>query len=168
MTVSETIAVAGQRTNKNTSSSDVFARFLNHLNLTREIAWDKYDWSWKKRALSIRTYDQVNTGTVTVTNGSQTITHSGTGFSSPYVGGYIRVLGSIPESWYKVIAVVSSSVLTIEILYQWNRCLQYLPSFHLAAANTQGRNVGRIIRVVQHIRQARYQPVWIQEPLQGH
>lgn len=118
MTVYEAITTAGQRTNKSVTTTDVFARFLNHLNLIREFAWDKFDWSWKKRAISIRTYDQVNTGTVTVTNGSQTVTHSGTSFSSPYVGGYIRVLGSVPESWYKVIAVVSSSVLTIEIPYQ--------------------------------------------------
>lgn len=119
MLVSETITTAGQRTNKNPdTSADVFARFLNHLNIVREIAWDKYDWSWKKRSVSIRTYDQVNSGTVTAMNGSQTITHSGTGFSAPYVGGYIRVMGSVPETWYRVIAVVSSSVLTIGQPYQ--------------------------------------------------
>lgn len=119
MIVSEVITTSGQRTNKNPdTSADVFARFLNHLNIIREIAWDKYDWFWKKRSVSIRTYDQVNTGTVTATNGSQTITHSGTSFSAPYVGSYIRVLGSIPETWYRVIAIVSSSILTIDQPYQ--------------------------------------------------
>jgi len=118
MTLSEIVNAAGRRTNKTTTNSDVRNKFIEHVNAIREIAWTKYDWSWKKRVWWLRTYDQVTSGTMTVTNGSSTVTNSGTPFSSTHAGWYLRILGSTPESWYRVINVPSSSTLTLDPAYQ--------------------------------------------------
>lgn len=117
MTLSEFITAAGRRTNKTTSNSDVKNRFIDHLNFIREIAWDEHDWSFKRRIWNIRTYDQINSGTVSVTNGSNSVTASSSVFSSPYVDGFFRVLGSVPESWYKIVAQ-GGTTLTLDVPYQ--------------------------------------------------
>lgn len=117
MTLSEIITIAGGRINKSTSISDVKTRFIGHVNTIREFAWDKFDWSFKRRGWTIRTYNQINSGTCTVTNGSNTVTASASVFSSPYVGGYFRALGSIPQSWYRIVAQ-GGTTLTLDIPYQ--------------------------------------------------
>lgn len=117
MTLSEIITAAGNRTNKQTTNSDVKNRFISHVNTIREFAWDKFDWSFKTRAWSIRTYDQINTGTASVANASNSVTLSSSLLSSPYVGAYFRVLGSVPESWYRIIAQ-GGTTATLEIPYQ--------------------------------------------------
>lgn len=117
MTLLEFITAAGERSNKQVSSSDVRSRFIRHTNTIREHAWDKYNWSFKNRSWSVRTYDQINSGTATVTNGSNTVTVTSSVFSSPYLGGYFRVLGSVPETWYRIIAQ-GGTTLTLEVPYQ--------------------------------------------------
>ena len=117
MTLSEIITVAGQRTNKTTTNSDVKTRFTNHVNTIREFAWDKFDWSFKERGWGIRLYNQINTGTASVVNGSNSVTLSSSVLSSPYVGAFFRVLGSVPESWYKIVAQ-GGSTLTLDVPYQ--------------------------------------------------
>lgn len=117
MTLSEIITIAGNRINKQTGISDVKNRFISHVNAIREFAWDKFDWSFKRRSWSIRTYDQISSGTVSVASGSNTVTASVSVFSAPYVGGYFRVLGSVPESWYRIIAQ-GGTTLTLDIPYQ--------------------------------------------------
>lgn len=117
MTLSEIVTISGARVNKNTSNSDVKNRFISHVNTIREFAWDKFDWSFKSRGWSIRTYDQINSGTVNVANGSNSITLSSSLLSAPYVGAYFRVLGSVPESWYRIVAQ-GSTTATLDIPYQ--------------------------------------------------
>lgn len=117
MTLSEFVTIAGARINKSTSISDVKNRFISHVNTIREFAWDKFDWSFKKRSWSIRTYDQINTGTASVSNGSNSVTLSFSASSSPYVGAYFRILGSVPESWYRIVAQ-GGSTLTLDVPYQ--------------------------------------------------
>jgi hypothetical protein len=64
------------------------------------------------------TNSNYTTGTVSVTNGSATITGSGTSWSTTTnaeVGEYIQ----LPDSkWYKITAIASNTSLTIEISYQ--------------------------------------------------
>lgn len=117
MTLSEIIVAAGERINKPVSNSDVKSRFIRHTNTIREFAWDKFDWSFKKRGWAIRTYPQVTSGTCSVSNGSNSVTFSASVLSSPYVGGYFRVNGSVPESWYKIVAQ-GGTTATLEIPYQ--------------------------------------------------
>lgn len=118
MTLSEIITISGARVNKPVSNSDVKTRFIGHVNAIREYAWDKFDWSFKRRGWSIRTYDQINSGTVSVVSGSNTVTASASSvFSSPYVGGFFRVIGSVPESWYRIVAQ-GGTTLTLDIPYQ--------------------------------------------------
>ena len=63
------------------------------------------------------TQDNYTTGTVTVTNGSAAITHSGTGFTEAMVGRYFRVEDSADGLAYRIAAFVSTSELTLENYY---------------------------------------------------
>jgi hypothetical protein len=58
------------------------------------------------------------TGTVTVTNGSITITHSASGFTPQMVGRYFQVTDSTDGKWYRIGAYTSSSVVTLENYYE--------------------------------------------------
>lgn len=62
--------------------------------------------------------DDYTTGTVTVTNGSQTITHSATGFTQSMVGRWFTVTDGTDVNWYKISAFNSTSSLSIENYYQ--------------------------------------------------
>lgn len=57
-------------------------------------------------------------GTLTVTNGSTTITHSGTSFSQQMIGAYVTVNDDTDGLWYRVAGFTSTSVLTLENYYQ--------------------------------------------------
>lgn len=56
------------------------------------------------------------TGTITATNGSTTITGSGTTFTSGMVGRYLKV--NSDGFWYKIAGFTSTTVLTLEKAYQ--------------------------------------------------
>lgn len=58
------------------------------------------------------------TGTVSVTNDSVAITHSGTGFTPSMVGRMFQVTDGTDGNWYRISAYVSSSVLNLENYYQ--------------------------------------------------
>jgi hypothetical protein len=60
--------------------------------------------------------DDFTTGTITVTNGSTTITHSATGFSSAMVGRYFKV--NTDGTWYRIATFVSTSGLKLENVYE--------------------------------------------------
>jgi uncharacterized protein YaiI (UPF0178 family) len=64
------------------------------------------------------TQDDITTGTVTVSNGSQTITHSGTSFTPQMVGRYLQITDGTDGKWYKIGAYTSSSVLSLENYYE--------------------------------------------------
>lgn len=58
--------------------------------------------------------DDVTTGTVTCTNGSVTITHSGTSFSQSMIGRVFKVTDGTDGYWYRIAGFTSSSVLSLE------------------------------------------------------
>lgn len=64
------------------------------------------------------TQDDYTTGTVTVTNGSQTVTHSAAGFTNRMVGRYFQTTDNTDGLWYKITAFVDASNLTLENYYQ--------------------------------------------------
>lgn len=73
---------------------------------------------WLEPKFNSLSKDDITTGTVTVTNGSSTITHSGTSFTSDMVGRYFSVTDGTDANWYKIGGYTSSSVLTLENYYQ--------------------------------------------------
>lgn len=66
---------------------------------------------------SLMTQDDFDSGTMTVTNGSQTITHSGTGFTQEMIGRGFKVTDGSDGYDYKIAGFTSSSVLTLEEPY---------------------------------------------------
>lgn len=63
------------------------------------------------------TQDDYVTGTVTVTNGSQTITGSGTTFTAKMVGQWFQTTDGTDENWYKISAFTSATSLSLENVY---------------------------------------------------
>jgi len=64
------------------------------------------------------TASDYTTGTVTVANGSTTLTHSATGFTPQMVGRYLQITDGTDGKWYRVSAYVSTSELTFENYYE--------------------------------------------------
>lgn len=64
------------------------------------------------------TQDDYTTGTITATNGSQTVTHSGTGFTAKMAGQYLNVTDGTDGNWYRIGSYVDASNLTLENYYQ--------------------------------------------------
>lgn len=62
--------------------------------------------------------DDFTTGTITVSNGSQTITHSATGFTPQMVGRWFQVTDGTDPKWYKIGAYTSASALSLENYYE--------------------------------------------------
>lgn len=59
-----------------------------------------------------------STGTVTVTQGSTTITHSGTGFTESMVGSYFYTTDGSDGYEYQIVGYTDSSTLTLENYYE--------------------------------------------------
>lgn len=64
------------------------------------------------------TQDDYTTGTITVTEGSQAVTGSGTTFTSKMVGQYLQVTDGTDGNWYRVSEFSSATSLTLENYYQ--------------------------------------------------
>lgn len=64
------------------------------------------------------TQDDYTTGTLTVTNGNQTVTGSGTTFTTKMVGQWLQVTDGSDGNWYRVSDFVSTTSLTLENYYQ--------------------------------------------------
>jgi len=64
------------------------------------------------------TQDDYTTGTLTVTNGSQTVTGASTVFTSKLIGQWLQVTDGSDGNWYRVSDFVSTTVLTLENFYQ--------------------------------------------------
>lgn len=58
------------------------------------------------------------TGTVTVANGSTTITHSGTSFTQTMQGQWFQTTDGTDERWYRIANYTNSSTLELENFYQ--------------------------------------------------
>lgn len=76
----------------------------------------KFAWPWLRDRYSLNTVLNETTGTVTVTNGSRTVTGSGTAFSSDHVG-RMFLLRSRADKQYRIISVTSATELVLEQPY---------------------------------------------------
>lgn len=62
--------------------------------------------------------DDFTTGTVSATNGSAIITHSGTSFTPQFVGRYFNLTDGSDENWYEIVEYTNSSTLVLENYYE--------------------------------------------------
>lgn len=60
------------------------------------------------------TQDDFTSGTVTVSNGSQTITHSAAGFTQGMVGRWFQITDGTDSKWYRIGSFLSASQLNLE------------------------------------------------------
>lgn len=74
------------------------------------------DWDFLLKTDSISTLNEYATGTVSATNGSATITGSGTTFTSAMIGRRILISGSTRS--YKITGYSSATSVTIESVYE--------------------------------------------------
>lgn len=119
MTFTNILSKVCNRLNKNVNDTAVAARIKGHINDACQEKWLGYAWSFRWREYPLVLSAQVTSGTLTATNGSQTVTASGTPFiTSTHVGAWIRFMTDSFQSWYRVVAVVSTSQITIEPAYQ--------------------------------------------------
>jgi hypothetical protein len=119
MTFIQAVARICSRLNKNINDSSVTTRIKNHINDTCLEKWHGYMWSFRFREYPLVLSPVVTSGTVTATNGSQTVTASGTPFSTTaHPGAWIEFTGDSVSAIYRVVAVASTSSLTIEPAYQ--------------------------------------------------
>lgn len=72
---------------------------------------------FEKRQLKL-TQDDFTSGSVAITNGSNILTHSATGFTAQMVGRAFEVTDGSDANWYKIAGFTSSSVVTLDNVYQ--------------------------------------------------
>jgi hypothetical protein len=119
LTLTTAISRVASRLNKNANDTNVAARIKNHINDGCLEKWHDYAWSFRYREYPLVLSPRVTSGTMTATNGSRSITASGTPFdTSLHVGAWIRFTGDTIQAWYRIQAVASTSTATIEPAYQ--------------------------------------------------
>jgi hypothetical protein len=79
-TLTQAISRVASRLNKNANDTTVKARLKNHINDVCLEKWHGYAWSFRFREYPLVLSPRVTSGTMTATNGSQTLTASGTPF----------------------------------------------------------------------------------------
>lgn len=118
-TLNAAISRVCKRMGKNVNDVAVVARIKEHINDTCLEKWNAHAWSFRYRDYPLVLSPTVTSGTVTATNSSQTVTASGTPFSTTlHPGSWIQFTADTVANVYRVIAVASTSSLTIEPPYQ--------------------------------------------------
>jgi hypothetical protein len=119
LTFTQAVSRVASRLNKNANDTTVAARIKNHINDVCLEKWHGYAWSFRYREYALTLSPRVTSGTITATNGSNTITASGTPFiSGTHEGTFIRFSADTIQAWYRIVAVTSTSVALIEPAYQ--------------------------------------------------
>jgi hypothetical protein len=119
LTLTQAVSRVASRLNKNASDTTVAARIKNHINDACLEKWNAYAWSFRFREYPLVLAPRVSSGTLTATNGSQTVTASGTPFDSTvHVGAWLRFTADTLQAWYRVQTVNSTSSVTIAPAYQ--------------------------------------------------
>lgn len=123
--LNDLVTMVCNRLNKNFNDTVVTARIKNWINLTCQEAWDGFDWSFRSREYQLSLVADINSSasngyTATVNNGSQTVTFSSAILpdTTTHVGAYIRFSADAPLQFYRVLAVPTTSTLTITPAYQ--------------------------------------------------
>ncbi len=118
MNLSDAITRVCDDCNINSSISTVSDRVTREINRVCEEEWNGFRWSFRWRNYRIVTDVDVTTGTVTTTNGSRTVTGSGTAFASSHATWHIYFPGDPILNWYKVQSYSSSTQINLDVPYQ--------------------------------------------------
>lgn len=118
ITFSDLVTRVADDANLNTTITTSSARLKREINRIGAEIWHEFPWSFRWRNYRIVTDTEVIAGTVTATNGSRTITGSGTAFSSSHADWFINFPGDAIRNWYRVRAFTSGTQLELDIPYQ--------------------------------------------------
>lgn len=118
MNLSELRTKVADDGNVSTNVSGVSARLTREINRAGEEIWRSRAWTFRWRTYRIITDVDVSSGSVTATNGSRTVTASGTPFLSNHVGWHIYFPGDATQNWYQVNVVTSTSQIELDVPYQ--------------------------------------------------
>lgn len=118
MNLSEIITRVADDGNTNSGITSVSDRIIREINRISQEIWESYAWSFRWRNYRIVTDVDVTIGTVTATNGSRTITGSGTSFLSSHATWHIYFPGDSILNWYRVRAYTSGTQLELDVPYQ--------------------------------------------------
>lgn len=119
LTLTQGISRVCARLNKNSADTSVANRIKNHFNDAMQEKWHGFAWSFRWREYPLVTTAMVSSGTLTATNGSQSVTASGTPFDLIlHKGAWLRFLQDSTSAWYRVVNVPTTGTLTIEPPYQ--------------------------------------------------
>lgn len=97
------------------STSDTRTRVKRFLNRAASDFHYRYPWHWRRAVGFVSTVAPYTTGTVTLTNGSTTVTGSGATFTTAMVGRKIALTYGSP--WYTISAFVSTTEVTLDRAY---------------------------------------------------
>jgi len=104
--------------NTSTNVNGVSARLTRDVNRISSQIWDGFRWSFRWRNYRIVTDIDYTTGTVTATNGSRTVTGSGTTFLSTHKNWHICFDADSVKNWYKVRQFTSATQIELDVPYQ--------------------------------------------------
>ena len=85
------------------------------LNLRYKDFNNRYNWPWREKTDVLQTIANYETGTITVTNGSRTITGTNTVWTSAMEGRYLKLTRD--AELYEVLTVVSATTITLRQTY---------------------------------------------------
>jgi len=105
----------GQALGIDVADTTILANVKRSINIAYKDLQGRYRWHWLEREARFQTTDIYETGTVAVTKDSRTVTGTGTSWTSAMVGRYFNC--SANEDWYKIIAVASTTSLTLDKPY---------------------------------------------------
>lgn len=92
-------------------SSATLDDLKKYLNMAASDIWNRYPWDERKVRSFVTTYAPYTTGTVSVTNGSQTVTGSGTVFPSDCAGKKFSL--GLGQPWYQIDTRDSDTQITL-------------------------------------------------------
>lgn len=91
-------------------------RLKRWLNMSQQDIASRRDWRFLEERATVQTSTQYTTGTVTVTNGSATVTGSGTVWTSAlHLRSFIQFQAS--NDWYEITAVAGNTSMTISPVF---------------------------------------------------
>lgn len=118
MLFSEAVTRVSDDTKIDSSRSGVSDRIKRELNRVSQQIWDGFQWSFRVRSYRIVTEIDETTGTVSLTNGSRTITGSSTAFLSKHATWHIYFPQDSVKNWYRIQSYSSATSLQMDVPYQ--------------------------------------------------
>lgn len=118
MTLLEVVTRVCDDSNVKLDIAAVKARIIRNINRVCSDVWDGFRWTFRQRNYPIVTDIDVTAGTVTATNGSYTITGSGTTFLSSHPTWHIYFPGDSIINFYKIRKYTSATQLELDVPYQ--------------------------------------------------